>query len=195
MAQLRPTHLYGTLRKILINSDRSLGIITHTKDQGQLSFTGLVGDAHSGLTRLSCSRVKAQYPRGTPIKNTRQISIISDQELIEIAYRMGVEEIRPEWLGINLVFTGIPQLTQLPPSTRLIFDNGASMVVDLANGPCKAPHELIVQHYPQLQSSFMIAAKDKRGVTAWVEAEGIIHVGQRCHVHLPPQIPYIIDKR
>ena len=37
------------------------------------SFPGIAGEVHEGLTRPSCSRVTAQYPKGTVIRNTRQI--------------------------------------------------------------------------------------------------------------------------
>jgi hypothetical protein len=53
-------------------------------------FDGPEGESHRGLTRPSCSRVANLYPRDTTIRNVRQFSILSAEELAEIAARMGV---------------------------------------------------------------------------------------------------------
>ena len=84
------------------------------------TFEGFEGDLHAGLTRLSDVRVP-HYPRGTNIRNTRQFSLLSLEELAEIAHAMQIPEVLPEWVGENLAMQGILNLTLLPPSTRIFF--------------------------------------------------------------------------
>jgi hypothetical protein len=89
-------------------------------------FDGIVGDCHSSRIYKSDSRLLQQYPRGIPIANTRQVSIVSGEELAEVGEAMETAQLKPEWLGANLVTKGIPDLTLLPPSTRMMFSSGAT---------------------------------------------------------------------
>lgn len=188
MPILKPTGLTGHVAAVLINADAERDLTTSPLDRVRVTYAGFEGDAHSGLTRLSCVRVKAQYPVGTEIRNTRQISILSSEELAEIGETMGLgEPVRPEWVGANLAISGMPKLTEIPPSSRLIFEGGVSLVVDMENGPCKYPGEIIERHHPGKGSWFPKAARGKRGVTAWVEREGEIARGETVTLHIPPQ--------
>ena len=153
----------------------------------ELTFAGLAGEAHEGLTRPSCVRVKNVYPEKTPIANTRQLTLVSREEIEEIAAAMEIPKIEPEWLGANLVLEGIPHLTLLPPSSRLLFDSGACLVVDLLNMPCAYPAKVIDSHHKGKGRLFVKNAKEKRGVTAWVEKEGSISKGDGIQVFLPSQ--------
>ena len=190
MPILRPTELTGRVDAVLINEDDS-DLTTNQLDRVDVTYAGFKGDSHSGLTRPSCVRVKLQYPAGTEIRNTRQISILSSEELAEIGDALDLgEPVRPEWVGANLAITGIPQLTELPPSSRLIFEGGVSLVVDMENGPCKYPGEIIDRHHPGKGSWFPKHARGKRGVTAWVEREGDIWKGAKVALHIPPQRLY-----
>ena len=134
--------------------------------------------------------MRHQYPQGTEIRNTRQISILSSEELAVIADAMGIAELKPEWLGANLLVSGIPHFSQIPPSTRMIFASGASLVVDLENSPCKYPGEIIDRHHPGFGCLFAKAAVGRRGVTAWVEREGQINTGDSIRLYIPPQRIY-----
>ena len=114
---LRATQLTGTVSALLINDDKS-DLSTVSQQSVTVSYAGFDNDAHAGLTRSACSRVKAQYPEGTEIRNTRQVSILSVEELKQIATTMELEDLSPEWVGANLVIEGIPDLSALPPSSR-----------------------------------------------------------------------------
>lgn len=175
---------------ILINSTPDEDLSSSRITSARVSYAGLEGESHSGLVRLSCVRVRHQYKEGTEIRNTRQISIVSVEELAAIADNMGIAELKPEWVGANLLVSGIPDFTKIPPSTRLIFAGGASLVVDLENSPCKYPGEIIDRHHPGKGSLFAKAAYGRRGVTAWVEREGHINTGDTIKVHIPPQQIY-----
>ena len=185
MPMLTPTSLQATIAFLGLNQSGS-DLSTSSTNELILNFAGVDGDSHSGLTRQSCVRVKSQYPKGTEIRNTRQLSALSTEELAQIQLAMQLDELSPCWVGANLVLTGIHDFSQLPPSSRLIAENGAAVVVDMQNAPCRFPGEIIDKHKPGKGSKFAKAAVGKRGVTLWVEREGSLRVGDRLRLHIPP---------
>ena len=191
MPILTPSDIHGETIGLYINPDRDDGLSSQTVDRVAVTWAGFEGEAHGGETRASCSRVKLQYPKGTEIRNTRQICILSAEELDAIAADMGLDAIDPRWLGANLVMRGIPDLTRMPPSSRLVFEGGASLVVDMENAPCRFAAESIEAHRPGQGMSFPKHAQGRRGVTAWVEREGLITMGERARLHVPPQRIYV----
>ena len=180
----------GSVETLLASPDRDTGLEKQTVAEAQFLFTGMVGDCHGGLTRKSDSRMLKQYKRGTEVRNSRQVSILSAEELTEVAERMGIPAVRPEWVGANMVIRGIPDLTLLPPSTRLKFPSGAMIVVDAENHPCRYPADIIAKHHPEAKKGFVAAAMHKRGVVGWIEAEGVIRSGDRITIWIPPQRIY-----
>ena len=167
--------------------DRDAALTSDPVSEMELSFGGYGAEAHAGLTRPSCSRVTALYPKGTQIRNTRQVSLIAEEELSQIAEKMGIGSLRPEWLGASVMVKGIPNFTHLPPSARLQAPSGATLVVDMENRPCHLPAPVIDQHHDGAGRAFKSAAKGKRGVTAWVECEGKIAIGDRLKLFVPDQ--------
>ncbi len=151
------------------------------------SFAGVDGEVHAGLTRPACSRVAAQYRLGTTIRNVRQFSVLSAEELALIARGMGLERLDPSLLGASLVISGVPDFSHLPPSSRLQADSGATLVVDMENRPCTVPAKGIEAAHPGFGAKFKPEAKDRRGVTAWVEREGVLRLGARVRLHVPDQ--------
>ena len=132
--------------------------------------------------------MKGQYPKGAAIRNARQLTIVSQEELASVGDAMGLgEPVRPSWIGGNIMLSGLPRMTELPPGTRLIFDSGAGLVVDLENEPCSIVGRAIEAHRPGKGLSFPKHAVRKRGVTAWVERAGDLALGMRCRPHIPPQ--------
>ena len=125
------------------------------------------------------------YPRGTPMRNERQISIVGAEELAEIATTLGIPHLDPAWIGANLVLSGLPNLTRLAPRTLLLFPSGATIRIDGDNDPCRKSGAAIatqVDNRPDLQFAFVKAAKDKRGLVGWVEREGAIRPGDEVKV-------------
>ncbi len=190
MAILKPTAIHGRVFGLYINNSRKDDLESTALDSVTVTYEGFEGEDHGGLTRPSCSRVKLQYKRGTEIRNARQISILSREELDGIASDMGLDTIKPEWVGANLVFEGIPDLTQLPPGSRLIFEGGTSLVVDMENAPCRYTAAQIGIHRPEKSTAFTKYATGRRGVTAWVEKNGIIALNETARLHIPPQRIY-----
>lgn len=150
-------------------------------------YAGFEGDFHAGLTRLSCVRVKSQHPKGTEIRNVRQFSILSREEMDDIAEAMGLAHLLPQHLGASIVVEGIPDFSHLPPSSRLQAENGATLVIDMLNGPCQLPAREIEKDAPGRGKGFKSAALGRRGVCAWVERPGQLTVGDRLRLHIPGQ--------
>lgn len=191
MAIIEPTSITGTVAFLGLVRDRAASPRSEPVERVEATFAGLVGESHFGLTRPSCSRVTAQHPvKGTAIRNTRQVSVLSREELAETAQAMGLDALPPEWVGANLVLTGVPMLTLLPPSSRLVFANGAVLTVDVENAPCHIPAREVEGERPGVGRSYKAAARGRRGVTAWVEREGTIALGETMRLHAPPQRPY-----
>lgn len=187
MPALAPTDITGKIVWIGYVPDRDAALASTSLQEAQLTFAGIPGEAHGGLTRPSCSRVVSQHPRGTEIRNTRQLSVVSQEELDEIAADCGLETLNPALVGASLVISGIPDFTHLPPSSRLQMPDGATLVVDMENRPCHLPAKPINADHPGAGDRFKAAAKGKRGITAWVEREGIMRVGDTVRLHVPDQ--------
>ena len=170
-----------------IVADRKAALSSAPVDRLDLRFDGVAGDSHSGLTRPSCARVTSQHRPGTEIRNTRQVSILSDEELAQIADAMGLERLEPAWLGATMVLRGLPALSVLPPSSRLQSASGSTLVIDMENRPCQLPAKIIKALHPKTSAGFKNAARGRRGVTAWVEREGSVALGERLTLHVPDQ--------
>ncbi len=180
----------GRVELLLANPDRNSGLEKGEVAKISLLMSGIEGDCHGGLTRKSDSRMLKQFKRGTEIKNARQVSILSVEELGDIAAAMGIPRVKPEWVGANLVTTGIPDLTLLPPSSRLQFPSGASIIIDIENVPCRYPAAVIEKHHPEPAMGFVKAARGKRGLVGWVECEGQVETGDEIVIWIPPQRIY-----
>lgn len=167
---------------------------TRAVDTLQLGFDGIDGDFHVGTTRRSGGR-EPWYPRGTEMRNERQLSIVAADELAIVAERMGIAEIKPEWIGANLVIEGLPHLSMLPSGTLLFFKGGATVKVDAQNGPCRIAGRSVAEHAGMADVEagallFPKAAKRLRGLVAWVEKPGTITAGEEISVRVPEQWIY-----
>lgn len=187
MAILRPTEFYGEVTYLGVVLDREVTLRSEPRDALELTYDGATGECHGGRTRPSCTRVKLQYPKGTEIANARQLSMLSVEDMAATAADMGIDGIEPEWTGANIVLSGIPDFTLIPPSSRLIFENGASIVSDMENGPCKFVGQEIEAQYPGKGLAFPSKAMNRRGVCGSVERTGRIEIGMKARLHIPPQ--------
>jgi MOSC domain-containing protein YiiM len=146
-------------------ADTPGSFVTRVLDEAALTLEGLPGDRHAGFTMKAGVRQK-RHPGGAEIRNARQLSIVSVEELREIGADV-------DWrkMGANLVLEGVEGLTKLAPSSRLLFPSGAALAIDSENLPCtKAGREVGM-------GDFVKAAQGRRGLVGWVERAGIIRVG------------------
>jgi hypothetical protein len=181
-----PRKMHGKVASVWLASGADF--VSQPVDTMPLTHEGIRGDFHAGLTRKSGGR-EPWYKRGTEMRNERQISILSVEELGEIAAGMGVEELEAGWIGANLVLEGIPHLSYLPPRTLLFFDGGVTLRVDGYNAPCRLAGGMVAKYTgvdpgerefrdTDEALAFKDAAHMKRGLVAWVEREGEIRPGE-----------------
>jgi hypothetical protein len=187
MPALKPTDFTGRITWLGLVPDRNASLRAEARDHVMATFAGVAGEDHAGLTRPSCSRVLSQYKRNTEIRNVRQFSIVAAEELVQIAERMGLAHFDPAWIGASMVVEGLPDFSHLPPSSRLQGASGATLVIDMQNRPCHLPAPVIDGDHPGLGGAFKTAANGRRGVTAWVECEGLLAVGDSLTLHIPDQ--------
>lgn len=188
MPALIPTDFTATIRWLGHNADRDAALETTPLQQMPLTFAGFDAESRAGLTRPSDSRVLSQYKRGTEIRNVRQLSILSAEDLAAIAADMGIDRLNPAWLGASVLVEGIPDFTHIPPSSRLQCEaTGTTVTVDMENRPCMLPAPVIEKAHPGRGKAFKAAAAGRRGVTAWVEREGVLRLGATLRLHVPDQ--------
>lgn len=161
----------------------------------ELDFGGVVGDRHHGITRPSDTRQLRYYPRGTLIRNRRQLTVVSVEELAEIAARLSLPSVEPGWLGANLLVEGAPDLSALAIGTRLLFGGGAGLVCEGVNQPCRQPAEVLQAQYPSSRAlaGFVKAAYGRRGIAVSVELPAPVGPGEDVvlappEVHVPPPL-------
>lgn len=153
----------------------------------ELDWAGVPGDRHYGELMQSNSREVHAFPRGTTIRNYRQISIVDLAELSVIAEKLGLPELEAGTIADNICTSGIAELTALPRMTRLKFPSGACIMTGGENNPCTIAGGLVQARYrdhgydipPQ---KFPKAAMHLRGITGWVEHPGSIAVGDAIEV-------------
>jgi hypothetical protein len=187
MPVLKPTDFVGRITWLGLVRDRSAQLEAEAVAELTASFAGPVGEDHGGLTRPSCSRVVAQYPKGTMIRNTRQFTILSVEELAATAAKMGLDHLDPALVGATMVIEGIPDLSHLPPASRLQVADGATLVVDIENRSCQLPAKPIEARHAGFGAKYKSAAAGRRGLTAWVEREGVFRLGDAIRLHIPDQ--------
>lgn len=187
MPALKPTDYTATVVWLGAVADSAADLTSTALTEMPLTLAGYEAEFHAGLSRPSCSRVIQQYPRYTEIKNARQLSILSQEELDAIAADMGLETLQPSLLGASVLISGIPDWSHVPPSSRLIAKDGPGIIVDMENRPCHLPAPFIEAKHPEKGKGFKAAAKGRRGVTGAVEQAGILRIGTELRLHVPDQ--------
>ena len=190
MPILKPTDYVATITWLGGVKSTEGPLWAEPADQIMAQFTGMAGEVHAGMTAPSCSRMTAQYPERTEVRNTRQFSVLSAEELAEIAARMGIDALSPSLIGASMVLSGIPDFSHIPPGSRLQGASGATLVVNLNNRPCTIPAKAIEAVHPGFGAKFKPAANHRRGIVAWVEREGLFRLGDAVRLHIPDQRPW-----
>lgn len=168
--------------------------VTRAVDALEVTFEGIAGDYHAGHTRRSGGR-EPWYPRGTEIRNERQLSLVAPDELAKVARAMGIAELRAEWIGANLLISGVPHLSMLSRGTMMFFKGGVTLKIDGQNVPCRIAGRSIAEHarMPDREAGSLLfpkVARRLRGLVAWVERPGRIAAGEEISVRVPDQWIY-----
>ncbi len=190
----------GIVEAVLTCND---GTRSEEQEKIQLFDDGVKGDRHAGHHRLIDVRDKALtghgIPKGMVCAPTRQVSVVSREELDEIGRLLNLtESIPPGIIGENLVVSGIPQFTQLPPGTYLCFKapNGTIRTAVIAiwaeNMPCSIAGDSLGEYFlsqPDARKNFSHAAIGKRGIVGFIMCSGVIKKGDTITAHIPKQRP------
>ena len=168
--------------------------LTESVQQLDFDFEGIPGDRHSGYTKPVGPREK-HYPKSSTIRNNRQWSAVCSHEMDRIAENLAIGKIEPEWIGANLLISGIDQFSAMPPLTHLkIMGKGVTpvtLVVFEQNQPCFKPDKFIKElGNKEPAMGFSKAAFGIRGLLGWVDHPGTIHVGDKVEAFAP-----IVQKR
>lgn len=165
-----------------------------------LGLSGIAGDLHAGATRKAGAR-EPWLPRGTILRNDRQISALGCDELASIAAALGVAALAPEWIGGNLLVDGITDFSRIAPGSRLAsggswqgkgrFDGGVVLRVEGYNAPCRQAGRAVARACgrPELELAFVKAAKGLRGLVLSVDRAGSIATGDDVILLAPMSTP------
>lgn len=182
----------GRIISVFVTADTTpKGFQTATVTSLTLALDGVEGSRHRGWTMTADARVP-YLPRGTPMRGTRSVSIVSPEDLSEAAARLGIASIDPRWIGANLVVEGIERLSFLPRGTKLFCEGGAILVVEGMNAPCRGAGAAIAGHTdrPDIELDFVKVAQRLRGLVASVEHPGTVIVGGVVTARIPEQWLY-----
>ena len=183
---------------------KSLSLNGESVSRINFGLMGPTGDDHAGLSRHLSGHDGAYMEtsslmRGARVFNWRSWTALSDQEISIIEEKLGVS-IPQGCLLENLVISGIPNFSQLPPTSRLVFPmrkdrSQAILAVWEENGPCRGVGNRLEKYHadqkyiqaPGLSTRFITAARSKRGVMGLLLSEGLVEVGDWVNVFPPVQ--------
>jgi hypothetical protein len=165
-------------------------------------IAGPKGDRHRGITRALSGHDGAyirtsRLQKGSEVFNWRSWTGLSKEELDDIENVLGVHA-PPGCLLENIVVSGIPNFSKLPPTSRLVFPGergGGSEITQTIlavweeNGPCDGVGKRLEAHHgqPGLSARFIKAAQNKRGVMGLVLSPGVVRIGDTVVVYPPVQ--------
>ncbi|MBW2231596.1 MAG: MOSC domain-containing protein [Deltaproteobacteria bacterium] len=170
----------GTLISVHVgdNEDYSKPI----QSQVTVELDGFVDDKHRGFQRIAQSW--DSEPNGTVRRNERQWSGVSIEELETIRSRLDLcEPLTAATLGANVCVEGIPDFSQLPKGSKLIFPSGAVLLVEEDNPPCSWMADQVAAKHtthsgePVAGKMFPKYAIGLRGVVGVVDVPGVIRSG------------------
>jgi hypothetical protein len=181
-------HLNAEAVQILATPDPG-DFATRPIDALHLDLQGIPGDRHYGFARRAGAR-EPWYAKGTTMRSGRQLTIVSVENLAAIAAAMDLPAIDPGWIGANVLVRGIPDFTLLPWGSRLFFGDGAVLVNEGDNAPCRYAGAAIAAANPGragLDRLFVKAARNLRGIVASVERPGRLAAGPVKLLVPPPK--------
>ena len=161
--------------------------ITVRRDELVFDLQGIKGDRHQGYETVSGNRFTTLYPKGTKVRNNRQWSAISSNEVIEISRNLGIQNrLTPELLGVNILLEGVDNISQLPSMRYLVLSpydkfeprrpEDVTLVIYGQALPCTIAGKALVEPFrdDSLEKEFPKCALGLRATTGWVEKGGII---------------------
>jgi hypothetical protein len=181
----------GTVDSLCINGEPVESI--------RFRLDGPDGDSHSASSRKLAGH-DGRYirtwdlTRGQEAFNWRTWTGLSAEEVSEIEATLGLD-IPQGCLLENITVSGIPDFSQLAPTSRLVFPSRgegadltqAVLAVWERNSPCATVGERLEKHHgkPGLTTDFIRAAQMTRGVMGLVLSAGEVRVGDAVLAYPP----------
>ena len=188
--------LNGTV--VSVHAGKNEDLSKQALESIEVDFEGIAGDAHRGTSRTAFSGERE--PKGTILRNDRQWSGVSVEELAIISEKLDLSEtLRPDTLGANICVEGIPDFSLLPRGTRLVFPSGAALIVEEYNPPCTDMGAQVAAKYstqsgePLTPKQWLKPAHGRRGVVGMVDVADTISTGDEILVQVfetPRIMPY-----
>jgi MOSC domain-containing protein YiiM len=179
--------LNGTV--VSVHSGKNEDLSKQALESIEVDFEGIAGDAHRGISRTAFSGERE--PKGTILRNDRQWSGVSVEELAVISEQLELTEtLRPDTLGANICVQGIPDFSLLPRGTRLVFPSGAALIIEEYNPACSEMGEQVVAKYqthssaPLTPKQWLKPAHGRRGVVGMVDVAGTLSAGDKILVQV-----------
>src|SRR3990167_1822795 len=127
---------------LFVNETRG-GSASVFRDQYRVHpLMGIAGEIHDGFLKTADIRDQEQLsrrsllPKGVEIRNRRQWTAVSVEELKIVAKNLEIPYIDPAWLGANIAFSEIDNLSKLPKGSLIFFHDNAILEVEEENSPC-----------------------------------------------------------
>jgi MOSC domain-containing protein YiiM len=189
----------GRIESVYCTDDAG-SFVTAPRDVLDVTLDGIGGDRHGGLWRGAGPR-EPWLKRGFPIRNDRQLTILSVEEMADLAQRLALPEVPPELIGANLLVSGLPDLSRIAAGSRLAiggswagqghFDGQVLLRVEGYNHPCRGPGKKLALRFgrPELEFDFRKQATSLRGLILCVDAPGPIRPGDAVVIVPPPVAP------
>ena len=190
------------------NQDRDANpgrhLVTQQVDRLAIDCSGIEGDRHRGLTRLSTGRETLYQRKDSKIVNRRQIFAVSPHECALLSERLHVE-ITPQLLGANLVIgrdDGAEYcISDVPLNTHFVIGPAdaaapsqppiATLVQYLQQKGCSLTGRAIAREYgdEELTKQFVAHAEHQRGILCSVEypvdSAAFLERGQKVFFRFP----------
>ena len=178
-----------TATLVSVNIGKTIEFVKDSIGSAQAELDGFEGDKHRSYMRGAYEG--ESYPAGTVRRNDRQWSAVSSEELSEISKKMNLQKpLTAQELGANLCFIGVPNLSQLPKGTKLLFPSGAALIVEEYNPPCHDMSEQISKSHITASGEtpgrldFLKAAKKLRGLIGVIDVAGLIIEGDEVQIKI-----------
>lgn len=190
---MTPSPIIGRVEKLYVDCrpDDKTG---SARDEIQCILTGIVEDKHEGAIRDSSGVREREIferpkkPERAQVINWRQWSAVSVEEMRLLAHKYGLPETDAvafdlgRLVGANLIVSGIPHFTALPPTSLLVFPE-CSWITIAENLPCKGAGEQVEKVYSQAEAKFFAKlALGIRGLVGMVFEGGKVRVGDMIEV-------------
>lgn len=173
------------VRALYVAGDNLQGVARRAME---LTLEGIVGDEkHYGFIKKADPRDWGIPDKGKPVRNWRQWSAVSVEELQQMATALGIDELDGALIGANITFAGVTALSQVAAGSTIRFSKGGVILtVDRENKPCMGSGQAIARVHPTVKpQQFPLVALHKRGLVGTIYVAGVIEVGDVAMIYPP----------